>query len=112
MCLEGVEWCLDDKQIDRDVKELVGPNFYIRGTFHLQLEGRKEENQVLFRVCRVAGEFDKCLSSARLTHSSIYQLGSEKTTNNTHDLKLDVDAVSEVIHQARYVPSVHMSVSI
>ena len=53
MCLEGVEWCLDDKQIDRDGKELVGPNFYIRGAYHLQLEGRKEENQVLFRVCRV-----------------------------------------------------------
>ena len=106
-CLEGVEWRLDDKQIARGGKELAGPNFYIRGAYHLQLEGRKEENQVLFRVRRVAGEFDKCLSAARLTHSSIYQLGSEKTTNNTHDLKLDVDVVSEVIHQTRRVPSVH-----
>ena len=107
MCLEGVEWRLDDEQIGRDGKELLGPNFYIRGAYHLQLEGRKEENQVLFRVRRVAGEFDRCQSGGRLTHSSIDQLGREKTTNNAHDLKLDVGTVSEVIHQVRCVPSVH-----
>ena len=107
MCLEGVEWRLNGEQLRRDGNELLGPDFYLREGYHLQLEGRKEENQVLFRVRRVAGEFDRCLSGGRLTHSSIDQLGREKTTNNTHDLKLEVDTESEVIHQAKCVPSVH-----
>eukprot|EP00800_Vazella_pourtalesii_P003612 TRINITY_DN136_c0_g1_i3.p1 TRINITY_DN136_c0_g1~~TRINITY_DN136_c0_g1_i3.p1 ORF type:complete len:311 (-),score=45.64 TRINITY_DN136_c0_g1_i3:458-1390(-) len=107
MCLEGVEWRLDGEQIGRDGNELLGPDFYLRGGYHLQLEGKKEENQVLFRVRRIVGEFDRYLSSGRLTRSSIDQLGREKTTNNTHNLKLDVEAVSEVIHQARCTPSVH-----
>ena len=106
MCLEGVEWRLDGEQLGRDGNELLGPDFYLRG-YHLQLEGRKEENQMLFRARRIAGEFDKCLSGGRLTHSSIDQLGREKTTNNSHDLKLDVDTVSEIIHQAKRVPSAH-----
>ena len=107
MCLEGVEWCLDGEQLGRDGNELLGPDFYLRGGYHLQLEGRKDENQVLFRVRRIAGEFDRSLPCGRLTHSSIDQQGREKTTNNPHDLKLDVEAVSEVIHQARCTPSVH-----
>ena len=107
MCLEGVEWRLDGEQLGRDGNELLGPDFYLRGGYHLQLEGRKDENQVLFRVRRIAGEFDRSLPCGRLTHSSIDQQGREKTTNNPHDLKLDVEAVSEVIHQARCTPSVH-----
>ena len=107
MCLEGVEWRLDAEQLDRGGEELLGPDFYLRGGYHLQLEGKKEENHMLFRVRRIAGEFDRCLSGGRLTHSNIDQLGREKTTNNTHDLKLDVNTESEIIHQARCVPSVH-----
>ena len=107
MCLEGIEWRLDAEQLDRGGKDLLGPDFYLRGGYHFQLEGKKEENHVLFRVRRIAGEFDRCLSDSRLTHSSINQLGREKTTNNTHDLKLDVNTESEIIHQAKCVPSVH-----
>ena len=107
MCLEGVEWRLDDEQLRRAGNELLGPDFYLRGGYHLQLEGRKVENQILFHVRRIKGEFDRCLSGARLTHSCIDQLGREKTTYNSHDLKLDVGNVSESIHQAKCVPSVH-----
>ena len=107
MCLEGVEWRLDDEQLRRAGNELLGPDFYMRGGYHLQLEGRKVENQILFHVRRIKGEFDRCLSGARLTHSCIDQLGREKTTYNSHDLKLDVGNVSESIHQAKCVPSVH-----
>ena len=107
MCLEGVEWRLDDVQIGICRNELLGPDFYIRGGYHLQMVGRKEENQVLFFVRRVAGEFDKCLPGCRLKYSSSDQLEREKATNSTHDLELGVETVSGVIHQAKCVPSVY-----
>ncbi|KAI6658064.1 hypothetical protein LOD99_15777 [Oopsacas minuta] len=106
MCFQGAEWRLKGHQITGSKGEMVGPDFYIKG-YHLQLVGWVKDNLVLFRVRRISGEFDSCISPGILKYSSIDQLGKEKTINNTHNLRLDIDAETESIYQSKCTDSVN-----
>ena len=102
-CLEGVEWRIREGDIIGRQGELDGPIFYIKG-YHLQLVGKVGSN-VMFHIRRIAGEFDEGLSPAKLTYSSVEQVGREKTSNNTHNHALEVNAMSEDIDHGRCAAS-------
>ena len=102
-CLEGVEWRIREGDIVGRQGELDGPTFYIKG-YHLQLVGKVGSN-VMFHIRRIAGEFDEGLSPAKLTYSSVEQVGREKTSNNTHNHALEVNAMSEDIDHGRCAAS-------
>ena len=102
-CLEGVEWRIREADIVGRQGELDGPTFYIKG-YHLQLVGKVGSN-VMFHIRRIAGEFDEGLSPAKLTYSSVEQVGREKTSNNTHNHALEVNAMSEDIDHGRCAAS-------
>ncbi|KAI6658065.1 TNF receptor-associated factor 6 [Oopsacas minuta] len=106
MCFQGAEWRLKGHQITGSKGEMVGPDFYIKG-YHLQLVGRVEDNLVLFRVRRISGEFDSCISPGILKYSSIDQRSKEKTTNNTHNHRLDIGVLTEPIYQSKCTDSVN-----
>ncbi|KAI6658066.1 TNF receptor-associated factor 4-like [Oopsacas minuta] len=106
MCLQGAEWSLKGHEIMGSKGEIVGPDFYIRG-YHLQLVGQVEDNLVLFRVRRISGEFDSCISPGTLMYSSIDQRSKEKTTNNTHNHRLDIGVLTEPIYQSKCTDSVN-----
>ena len=102
-CLEGVEWRIREGDIIGRQGELDGPTFYIKG-YHLQLVGKVGSN-VMFHIRRIVGEFDEGLSPAKLTYSSVEQVGREKTSNNTHNHILEVNAMSEDIDHGRCAAS-------
>ena len=100
-CLEGVEWRVEPTHTGG---LLEGPSFYI-SSYHLQLVGKVEDN-LKFYVRRIPGEFDENLPPAQLTYSSAEQAGREKTSNDSHEHKLELYSLSDEIDHVKCSPCI------
>ena len=100
-CLEGVEWRVVPTHTGG---QLEGPSFYIR-SYHLQLVGKVEDN-LKFYVRRIPGEFDESLPPAQLTYSSAEQAGRAKTSNDSHEHKLELYSLSDEIDHVKCSPCI------
>ena len=100
-CLEGVEWRVVPTHTGG---QLEGPSFYI-SSYHLQLVGKVEDN-LKFYVRRIPGEFDESLPPAQLTYSSAEQAGRAKTSNDSHEHKLELYSLSDEIDHVKCSPCI------